>query len=73
MAGTAKQVNMCGKLIKLGDKLKVRYTGTGQFQGATIEGTVTELWSYEKDNHLQGRINNGWCFHDYDEIISHDN
>lgn len=39
-------------------------------KGCTIEGEVVELWSREKDNHLQGRLSCGWCFHDHDEILS---
>lgn len=64
--GTAKEITMCGRKIKLGDKLKVKYTEKGRFQGATIEGEVIELWD---EGHLQARLSNGWCFHDHDEII----
>ena len=71
MAGTAKEVNICGRLIKLGDKVKVKYTGRGGMSGGTIEGEITELWSMELDNHLQGRVSSGWCFHDNDEIIEY--
>jgi len=68
--GTAKQIDICGKSIKLGDTLKVKYmTGTWS-KGATISGKVIELWGMDEDNHLQGRLDNGWCFHDTDEIIS---
>ena len=66
MAGTAKEVNICGRLIKLGDKVKVKYKG-----GGTMEGEVTELWDYENDKIVQARVKNGWCFHDYDEIIDY--
>jgi hypothetical protein len=70
--GLAKEITICGKLIKLGDNLKVRYTSGDKFTGATIEGSVTELWSPESgSNVLQGRLSNGWCFHDNDEIIKH--
>ncbi len=71
--GTAKEITMCGKLIKLGDKLKVKYTSGDHFKGTTIVGEVIELWSKEMDSHLQGRLSSGWCFHDNDEIISHNN
>lgn len=64
--GTAKKVKICGRIVRLGDKLKVRYRS-----GGTIKGTVIELWSNELNDHLQGRLSNQWCFHDYDEILSH--
>jgi len=70
--GTAKQITICGHDVKLGDKLKVKYTTGTRMRGGTIEGAVIELWSMETDNHLQGRLSCGWCFHDCDEIISHD-
>ena len=70
--GTAIEIEMCGSTIRLGDKMKVRYTKGDRFKGATIEGDVIELWSMEKDGHLQGRLSNSWCFHDCDEIISHE-
>ena len=69
--GTATEVKICGRIVRLGDKLKVRYTTGERFKGATIEGTVIELWSNELNDHLQGRLSNQWCFHDYDEILSH--
>ena len=69
--GNAKEITICGKLIKLGDKLKVKYTSGDKFKGATIKGDVIELWDPELgSNCLQGRLSNGWCFHDNDEIIS---
>lgn len=68
--GTATEIEICGRTVRLGDKLKVKYTQGKRFIGATIEGTVTELWSPELDNHHQARLSNGWCFHDYDEILS---
>jgi len=40
-------------------------------KGGTIEGEITELWSPELDNHLQARVDSGWCFHDHDEIVTH--
>ena len=68
--GTAKEIVMCGRGIKLGDKLKVRYTGEGRFQDATIEGEVIELWG---GSCLQARLSNGWCFHDHDIILKGEN
>ena len=69
--GTAIKINICGRTICLKDRLKVRYTRGERFRGGTIEGTVIELWSLDLDNHLQVRLSNGWCFHDYDEILAH--
>ncbi len=71
--GTAKEIVMCERRIKLGDKLKVRYTGEGRFQDATIEGEVIELWGKEEGSHLQARLSNGWCFHDNDIILKGEN
>ena len=66
--GTATEVFICGKTIKLGDKLRVKYAdGSGY-----ITGEVIELWSKEKDNHLQGRLDCQWCFHDKDIIETHE-
>lgn len=67
--GTATKVRICGQEVKLGDWVKVQYTSPG-IQGGIIEGTVIELWSPEKNNHLQGRVDSGWCFHDRDKILS---
>lgn len=69
MGGTAKEVFICGRTVKLGDYLKVEYTTGHSMKGATIQGEVTELWSPELDDHLQGRLSCGWCFHDHDEIL----
>jgi len=63
---------MCGTTLRLGDRVKVRYaTGTWS-NGGTIEGEITELWSPELDNHLQARVDCGWCFHDDDVIVEHE-
>lgn len=70
MKGTAREVFICERTVKLGDHIKVRYTTRGRMAGGTIEGKVIELWSEEDDNHLQGRLESGWCFHDHDEIVS---
>ena len=81
MSGTAKEVNICNHLIRLGDKVKVKYTEKGrtpylmplpvQLAGGTIEGEIIELWSPKLDNLLQARVSSGWCFHDQDEIIEY--
>jgi len=62
----AKMIKMCGKTLCLGDRVVVKYRC-----GGTIEGKIIELWSKELDNHLQARIDSGWCFHDHDEIRKH--
>jgi len=69
--GTATEVEMCGATLRLGDHVKVRYTTGRRMKGGTIEGEITELWSPELDNHLQARVDSGWCFHDHDEIVTH--
>lgn len=69
MKGTAQQITICGRTVKLGDYLKVKYTTGHDMKGATIQGEVVELWSLELDKHLQGRLSCGWCFHDHDEIL----
>ena len=70
--GTAKEIEICGKTIRLGDKLKVKYTTGDRFLGTTIEGEVVELWDGETNSQLQGRLSNNWCFHDCDEILTHE-
>jgi hypothetical protein len=69
--GTATEIRMCGKTLRLGDRVKVRYTTGTWSKGGTLEGEITELWSPELDNHWQARVDSGWCFHDYDEILEH--
>ena len=69
--GKATSLDICGKTICIGDSLKVQYTTGKRFLGATIKGEVIELWSPVLDGHLQGRLSNGWCFHDHDKIVSH--
>lgn len=69
--GTATEIKICGETVRIGDCLRVRYTTGQRMKGGTIEGKIVELWSLEKDNHLQGRLSCGWCFHDQDEILMH--
>ena len=64
--GTAQKINICGKTIKIGDTVRVRYTTGTWSRGGTIGGKITELWD---DGYLQGRVDSGWCFHDHDQII----
>ena len=69
--GTAREVEMCGKTLRIGDYVKVRYTKGTWSKGGTLQGVITELWSPKLDNHLQARVDDTWCFHDYDEILTH--
>ena len=66
--GTASEVEICGRTIRLGDYVVVEYTTGEQFRGGRIRGKVVELWDGE---HLQGRVESGWCFHDEDRILVH--
>ena len=69
MEGKAKEIEMCGTTIRLGDEMEVKYTTGG---GGQIKGKVVELWSPEiSEGHLQARLSCGWCFHNHDRIISH--
>ena len=67
MAGTAKETQLCGTIVKIGDYVEVTYKSGGR-----IGGKITELWSLKEDNHLQGRVESGWCFHDFDTITKHE-
>ena len=62
MQGTATEITICGEIVRLGDEIEVRYRS-----GGSTRGTVIELW----ESPLQARLSSHWCFHDYDEIISH--
>ena len=66
MKGTAKEITICGKKIKLGDTVKVNYSS-----GGSVGGEIIELWSPVEDGHYQARVKSGWCFHDNDEIVEH--
>ena len=69
--GTATEVEICGQTVHLGDYLEVKYTKGTWSKNGIIKGEVTELWSPELDNHHQGQLDHGWCFHDHDEILLH--
>ncbi len=69
--GTATEVEISGVTLRLGDYVKVKYTTGTWSKGAVLEGEISELWSMEKDGHLQARVGGDWCFHDYDEILEH--
>ena len=66
MKGTATEITICGKRIKLGDEVVVNYES-----GGSIKGEVIEIWSPTEDGHFQARVKSGWCFHDHDEIVQH--
>ena len=61
-APCAPSTQLCGAIIHVGDSVKVRYS-TGR-QG-TVTGIVTKVWPF------QAQVNNGWCFHDNDELLEH--
>ena len=67
MKGSAEQTQLCGKIVKLGDYVEVEYKS-----GGSVKGEIIELWGLEEDDHLQGRVSVGWCFHDYDTITKHE-
>jgi hypothetical protein len=67
--GKAEEIYMCGKLLSKGDFVKVMYTAGTWSKGGTISGNIVELW--DEPDILQARVSNGWCFHDYDEILEH--
>ena len=72
MQGTAKEVTICGRLVKLGDYMEIEYTSGKETKGGRIKGEVIELWDAENHNgHLQGRLSCGWCFHNGDCVITH--
>ena len=71
MPGTATEIEMCGRTIRLGDKMVVEYSTGTWSKGGQIEGTVTELWAMDTDNHLQARLSCRWCFHDGDRVLHH--
>jgi len=64
-----KELFICGRNIKLGDELKVRYTTGHRFKGSIIKGKVIKLWNGEDDCIKQAQLSNGWCFHNHDEIL----
>lgn len=66
MKGTAKETQICGKLVMVGDYVEIAYKS-----GGSIKGKIVELWGIKEDNCLQGRVESGWCFHDQDEIKKH--
>ena len=55
------------KELEIDDYVKVRYTTGKQFKDGIIKGKITKLWTNPK----QGQVENGWCFHDHDEILEH--
>lgn len=56
---------LCGAIIYVGDAVKVRYTTGKRMKGGILAGVVTKVWPF------QAEINNGWCFHDGDDLLEH--
>ena len=55
--------------LKVGDYVKVEFTEGTWSKGGTIKGTLTKLWN--DDKHIQGQVDNAWCFHQCDNLIEH--
>ena len=68
MKGTATTMTICGKRVKLGDFVRVKYMDGDSMKGGTIQGKIVELWD---EGLIQGRVESGWCFHDKDNILQH--
>lgn len=60
-----RSTRLCGAIIHVGDTVKVRYTTGERLKGGSIAGVVTKIWPF------QAQVNNGWCFHDSDELLEH--
>lgn len=60
--------------LSVGDRVKVRYTTGERMKGSTIEGEITRIWRPEDScaQMWQGQVNNGWCFHDDDDLLIHE-
>lgn len=61
--------------LEINDHVKVKCVNrAGEFTGI-LTGKVTKLWKNEDTpgcrNLTQAQVNNGWCFHQGDEIIEH--
>lgn len=59
--------------LSVGDRVKVRYTGKGRMQGGTITGTITKIWTPQEHGAgmWQGQVDDGWCFHEVDDLVEH--
>ena len=72
MSNALKQLEICGRIVHLGDFAKAKYTSGTRMKGGEIKGNITQLWSLEHgDNSKQVQLDNGWCFHEGDEILEH--
>ena len=72
MAEELTELEICGRIIRLGDYVKVEYTSGKRFKGGQIKGCVTRLYSLmHGDNRKQAQLESGWCFHEGDKIIEH--
>jgi len=56
---------LCGKIIYVGDYVKVRYTSGREMKDGILTGVVTKIWPF------QAQVNDGWCFHNQDELLEH--
>lgn len=66
MSETTKKTQICGRIVYLGDYVEVDYRS-----GGSIKGEIVEIWSLSEDDHLQAKVESGWCFHDWDKITKH--
>lgn len=55
--------------LSVGDKVVVEYTEGTWSKGGRLTGVITRLWDTP---HLQAQVNDGWCFHEYDNILHHE-
>ena len=64
--------------LEVGDYVEVEYTEGDRMKGGQIRGTVTRIWRPEdtenerRKGFWQGQVNNGWCFHRWDNLLKHD-
>jgi len=66
------QLEICGRLVHLGDYVIVEYTSGVRIKGSRIKGRIKKLWSLEHgDGVKQAQLDSGWCFHEGDKIITH--
>ena len=70
---TLTELEICGRIVRLGDYVKVKYTSKGRFEGARIKGHITQLFSLlHGDNCKQAQLDDGWCFHEGDKILEYE-
>jgi len=59
-------MELCGVEMDVGDYVEVQYSNGKKFKGAILKGNITKLWDAPRK---QGEVNNGWCFHDHDQVL----